>query len=109
RRRHRASRLAFVSEAKRVAQREFMRWWRLTAEVTPLLRFFREQALAVPTLYVMGEEDYLFLPPVRQVVAAQPDTELAVIPASGHVVNLDQPDAFNDRVLDFIGRFTNAR
>jgi pimeloyl-ACP methyl ester carboxylesterase len=109
RRRHRESRLAFVAEARRVAQREFMRWWRLTAEVTPLLRFFREQALAVPTLYVMGEEDYLFLPPVRQVVAAHAGTELAVIPDSGHVVNLDQPDAFNDRVLAFIARHRAGR
>ena len=54
RRRHRASRLAFVAEAKRVARREFLRWWRLTAEVNPLLRFFRERDTGLPTLYVMG-------------------------------------------------------
>ncbi len=111
RRRHRESRLAFVAEAKRVARREFLRWWRLTAEVNPLLRFFREKESAVPTLYVMGVEDYLFLPPVEQVVARHRSASLDVLDGSGHVVNLDQPDVFNARVMAFIehvraGRWT---
>ncbi len=104
RRRHRESRLAFVSEAGRIAQREFMRWWKLTAQVNPLLRFFREKDVGIPTLYVMGEEDYLFLPPVRRVVAAHPSATLEVLARSGHVVNLDQPEVFNTRVLAFLAR-----
>ena len=108
RRRHRASRLAFIAEARRVAQREFLRWWRLTAEVNPLLRRFRAQAIAIPTLYVMGDEDYLFLPPVRAVVDAHPSASLAVVRDSGHVVNLDQPDAFNARVAAFIDAVTRG-
>lgn len=104
RRRHRASRLAFIREARRVAQREFLRWWRLTSEVNPLLRLFREREVAVPTLYVMGEEDYLFLPPVRRVVAGHRSAALDVIEGSGHVVNLDRPDDFNARVVAFIER-----
>ena len=109
RRRHRASRLAFVAEAKRVARREFLRWWRLTAEVNPLLRLFREKESAVPTLYLMGEEDYLFLPPVEQVVARHRSASLDVLDGSGHVVNLDQPDVFNARAMAFIERVRAGR
>lgn len=109
RRRHRESRRAFMAEAKRVAQREFLRWWRLTAEVNPLLRLFRERASPIPTLYVMGDEDYLFLPPVRRVVAAHASASLDVLDDSGHVVNLDQPDAFNERVVAFIESVRSGR
>ncbi len=104
RRRHRQSRLLFVNEARKVARREFLRWYRLTAEVNPLLRFFRERELATPTLYVMGEEDHLFLAPVRKVAAAHASSSLAVVEDSGHVVNVDQPDAFNRLTLDFLRR-----
>ena len=61
--RHEKSRLLFVGEAKKLAQKEFLRWFRLTYEVNPLLRFFEEKELSVPTLYLMGEDDHMFLPP----------------------------------------------
>lgn len=102
--RHKESRLLFVNEARKLAQREFLRWYRLTSQVNPLLRFFRERELPIPTLYVMGEEDHLFLPPVRQVAAAHATSTLAVVADSGHVVNVDQPEHFNAITLDFLRR-----
>ena len=50
----------------------------------------------------MGEEDHLFLPPVRSLVKQQRHSELQVIPDSGHVCNVDQPDVFNRLSIDFI-------
>ena len=38
----------------------------MTAEVLPLLRIFRQVDLPIPTLYIMGEEDYMFLPGVQK-------------------------------------------
>ncbi len=58
---HEQSRSLFVREARKMAQREFVRWFRLTTEVTPLLRLYRERELDTPTLYVMGDQDHLFL------------------------------------------------
>lgn len=108
RRRHRTSRLLFVNEAKRVAQREFLRWWKLTAQVNPLLRLFRERDVHIPTLYVMGAEDHLFLPTVRRMAREHASAELAVVDDSGHVVNIDQPDTFNRLVLAFLDRVRPA-
>lgn len=102
RKRHKTSRVLFVGEARKLAQREFLRWYKLTAQVNPLLRFFREKELSIPTLYVMGAEDHLFLEPVRQVVAQHATSTLAVIADSGHVVNVDQPERFNALTLDFL-------
>ncbi|HEV2148448.1 MAG TPA: alpha/beta fold hydrolase [Longimicrobiaceae bacterium] len=101
-RRHRESRLLFVNEARKVARKEFLRWWRLTQEVNPLLRFFEEKELPVPTLYLMGDEDHMFLPPVRRIAARHRYSLLRVLEDSGHVCNVDQADLFNRHAIDFM-------
>ena len=103
RRRHRESRSLFVSQAKKLCQKEFIRWFRLTYGVNPLLRLFEDRELPIPTLYLMGDEDYMFLPPVQRMVQRQTRfTRLEVIPESGHVVNVDRPELFNELSIGFI-------
>ena len=65
---HKQSRLLFINEAKKLYQKEFIKWFKLTAEINPVLKWFRQVELNIPTLYIMGEEDYMFLPSVRLVV-----------------------------------------
>ena len=74
----------------------------MTAEVLPLLRIFRQLDLPIPTLYIMGEEDYMFLPAVEKVVALHTSAKLQVLPKCGHVVNVERPMEFNQTMLDFI-------
>ncbi|WP_349264024.1 alpha/beta hydrolase [Longimicrobium sp.] len=103
RRRHRESRSLFVSQAKKLCQKEFIRWFRLTYGVNPLLRLFEDRELPIPTLYLMGDEDYMFLPPVQRMVQRQTRfTRLEIIPESGHVVNVDRPELFNELSIGFI-------
>ncbi|MFP2994395.1 alpha/beta hydrolase [Spongiivirga sp. MCCC 1A20706] len=99
---HKESRLLFIREAKKLYQKEFVRWFKLTAEINPLLRFFRQVELKIPTHYVMGEEDYMFLPSVRKVVEAHGFSSLCVVPNCGHVVNVEQPDFFNKETIKFL-------
>jgi pimeloyl-ACP methyl ester carboxylesterase len=58
--------------------------------------------IAVPTLLIWGELDARSpLSVARQFERAIPDTKLIVIPASGHVSNLEQPEQFNEAVREF--------
>ena len=101
---HKQSRLLFINEAKKLYQKEFIKWFKLTAEINPLLKWFRQMELDIPTLYVMGEEDYMFLPSVKLVVEKHcKSSQLFVIEKCGHVVNVEQPLVFNKEVLSFIG------
>ena len=68
------------------------------------MRLFRSKDPGIPTLYVMGDEDYMFLPPVKMTVSKHSSAELAVIPACGHVVNVEKPNLFNDVVIDWISK-----
>ncbi len=100
---HKQSRLLFINEAKKLYQKEFIRWFKLTAEINPILKWFRQVELNIPTLYVMGQEDYMFLPAVRQVVERHfRSSQLFVVENCGHVVNMEQPALFNLNVIDFI-------
>ena len=102
---HKQSRILFINEAKKLYQKEFIKWFKLTAEINPVLRWFRQVELDIPTLYVMGEEDYMFLPSVRQVVSIHTKTaELIVIQNSGHVVNVEQALVFNESVIAYLKR-----
>ena len=58
--------------------------------------------LAVPTLIVTGDEDEPCLEPALFLKRAIPTAGLWVIPKSGHTVNLEEPDAFNRAVQDFL-------
>ena len=103
-RNHKESRLLFIREAKKLYQKEFIRWFKLTSEVIPLLKVFRQKQIKVPTLYVMGEQDYMFLPAVRKVVEQHQRSQLQIIPNCGHVVNVEHPQQFNQLCLRFLQR-----
>ncbi|MBZ4220418.1 MAG: alpha/beta hydrolase [Chlorobium sp.] len=106
--RHKRSRLLFVNEAKKVAQKEFMRWFTLTYEITPLLKYFEEKDTAIPTLYLMGDEDHMFLPAVRLIITKHTNSWLEVINNSGHVCNVDQPREFNARAILFLKKMSSG-
>ena len=99
---HQESRNLFVREVRKLCQKEFKRWFRLATEVNPLMRYFKERALPIPTLYVMGEEDHMFLAPVHEQVARDPYSRLEIIENCGHVCNVEQPEHFNRQSLALI-------
>ncbi|WP_159653398.1 alpha/beta fold hydrolase [Vibrio atypicus] len=96
------SRHLFIREAKKLCQKEFKRWFILTAEVNPLMKYFKDRELPIPTLYLMGERDYMFIKPVKEMVAVHHQSQLLEIPDCGHVCNVERPDEFNQHSIAFI-------
>ena len=99
---HRESRNLFIREAKKLYQKEFLRWFKLTSEVNPLLKLFRQIELPIPTLYVMGSEDYMFLKSIKTLTKKHRNSRLHIIPKCGHVVNIEKPKLFNDSSISFL-------
>ncbi len=59
--------------------------------------------IKVPSLVVVGADDAPFLAASDYMAAKIPGAAKVVIPAAGHAVNIDQPQAFIDAVLPFLG------
>jgi pimeloyl-ACP methyl ester carboxylesterase len=58
--------------------------------------------IRVPTLVVVGADDAPFLAASDYMAAKIPGAKKVVIPAAGHAVNIDQPQAFVEAVLPFL-------
>jgi pimeloyl-ACP methyl ester carboxylesterase len=108
RRNHKKSRQMFINEAKKLDQNEFIRWFKLTAEVNGLLKHFRKTTSSIPFLYFMGDQDSMFLPSVKKLIALQlSNSTLIIAPNCGHVVNIDQPEYFNIKSMEYLQHETS--
>ena len=47
--------------------------------LVPLLKFFRQIEITIPTYYIMGDQDYMFLPSVKELVKVHKKSLLFVI------------------------------
>lgn len=102
RRQHAESRSLFINEAQKLCQKEFIRWFKLTKDINPLLNYFKERDLGIPTLYIMGDQDVMFLEPVKKLVRVHKNSLLEVLDSCGHVVNVEKPEQFNQLSLAFL-------
>ena len=62
----------------------------------------RLAALEVPTLLVTGDEDEGCLEPNLMLKRTIPSAGLAVLPQTGHTLNLEEPSVFNDLLRRFL-------
>jgi pimeloyl-ACP methyl ester carboxylesterase len=99
---HAESRNVFVREAQKLAQKEFIRWFNLTRHVGEKLKLFEEVDPGVPTLYVMGDQDHMFLQPIYRMVERFKNQTLHIVEQCGHVVNIERPQEFNERSIAFL-------
>ncbi len=65
--------------------------------------------LTVPTLIIMGDEDWPCLKPGLLMKENIPSAALAVMPNCGHGINLEAPDEFNRIVGDFLTQVDSGR
>jgi pimeloyl-ACP methyl ester carboxylesterase len=103
--RHSYARSLFIREAKKLRQAEFLRWFDLTKELNALLKYLFAYDSRIPTLYIMGSDDYMFLPQVQEQVKYQTSAILEIINKCGHVCNIEAPEAFNKLSLSFLKNY----
>ena len=65
--------------------------------------------LQVPTLVVTGDEDEPCLEPGLFMKRVIPGAGLVIVPKTGHTINLEEPEAFNRIVSDFLGAVESGR
>ena len=74
----------------------------MSTEIKGNLQDYIIQEASAPVLYLMGDRDHMFLPMVSNLVKKHFNSKLEVIGNSGHVCNIDQPEVFNERSIQFI-------
>jgi pimeloyl-ACP methyl ester carboxylesterase len=101
---HEQSRKMFIQEAKKLMDKEFKRWFKLTARLTAYLHLLEKKQYNIPQLYIMGSEDHLFLNPVLELTRENKYSTVSIVENCGHVVNIEDADRFNSLSIEFIER-----
>ena len=59
----------------------------------------------VPTLFIAGAEDSAAVPTLMEpLLTLLPNTEMHIVPDAGHIVNMENPDNFNETLTNFLNR-----
>jgi pimeloyl-ACP methyl ester carboxylesterase len=65
--------------------------------------------IKVPSLVLVGEEDKGFLAATDYMASKIPRAKKVVIPKAGHAANIDNPVAFNQELMAFLGSIGDDR
>ena len=100
---YKESKKIFLKSAKRLSFDSFLNWMRIGDELNTRIKQLFNEYISIPTLYLMGEDDKMFLPEVQDTVLHNGENaSLVIVPNAGHVCNIDNKSFFNQRSLDFI-------
>lgn len=100
--RHQVSRRVYQIFSQKISSKEYLRWLGLYSTFFKTLKRFYYQQISFPMLVVMGEDDYVFLKAAKDFCALHDNAVLYVIPESGHICNIDNPEVFNREVISFL-------
>ncbi len=78
-----------------------MRWVSLSKYFIKLLKRFFKTKSSFENLIIMGGQDYVFLSGARKYARNQAKSTFIVIPAVGHICNIDGRNVFNNHVIQF--------
>ena len=92
----------FLNSAKKVPFDSFLSWLKVGDGVNSCITALFNEYITIPTLYLMGEDDKLFLPLVEQTIRnSHNNASLVIVPNAGHVCNVDNKSFFNRVSIDF--------
>ncbi len=99
---HKTSRDVFIRESQALTLNEFRKWTEMYRSLNVTLKELVGEATEAPRLLLMGDQDHLFLNPALEYVKFRANSILKVFPKCGHVVNIEQAEAFNEQCISFI-------
>lgn len=99
---HKISRQLFIKEAQKIKHRAFRKWLRLLPEIKATIETISDLRIDRPVLFISGNEDYLFVNQIEDYVKDKSNCVLKRVKQSGHIVNIDQSQRFNQLSLNFL-------
>lgn len=100
--RHQISRRVYQIHARKITNQEYLKWLGLYSTFFSTLKRFYYQPIPFETQVIMGEDDYIFLKAAKDFTAIHEKVSLTLLPKAGHICNIDQADAFNQKVMAFL-------
>ena len=98
---HKKSRELFIREAKKLRRKEFIKWYKFAFKVPLLYAQIDTKKNLIPKIYIMGDQDYMFIGPVKEDTINDKAATVHVIEKCGHVCNIEKHTEFNEVSIKF--------
>jgi pimeloyl-ACP methyl ester carboxylesterase len=98
---HKKARDIFIREAKKLSQNGFIKWYRFAAKVCKIYPRIDSEKHEIPKMYIMGDQDYMFLGSVEADTVKDKFAKLHIIEQCGHVCNIEKHREFNQIAIQF--------
>lgn len=98
---HKESRKVFVKEFGTVKRKNFLNYLNLGGQAVNILKKLRSN-FKTKSLFISGEDDYLFKNQVKKFVNLSPLFEYIEIQNCGHVANIDNTIETNNVILNYL-------
>jgi len=99
---HKESRLIFINEAKLIESKVFNQLLNLIPDIKKYIIRLKPVNFNKYILFLSGKDDYLFSEDVRKFSSNNKLHSYYSIEGAGHVVNIDNPSIFNQKVIDYL-------
>ncbi|MEO1257631.1 MAG: alpha/beta hydrolase [Bacteroidota bacterium] len=99
---HQKSRRMYRMFARRLTQKEYLKWVGLYGEFFRVLDEYFHRKLKKMSLVVMGAEDHVFFKAAKRFAEKQEKVTLVVFEKCGHICNIEQWQKFNQEALRFL-------
>ena len=99
---HKESRRIFIQEAKLLDRKVFKQWLKLITDLKKYILHLKPLNFNKYILFLSGKDDYLFSDEVKEFASKNTLLSYCSIEGAGHVVNIDNPSIFNQRVIEYL-------
>ncbi|MBO61372.1 MAG: 2-succinyl-6-hydroxy-2,4-cyclohexadiene-1-carboxylate synthase [Verrucomicrobiales bacterium] len=99
---HKESRRIFIQEAKLLDRKVFKQWLKLIPDLKKYIHHLKPLNFNKYILFLSGKDDYLFSDEVKEFASKNTLLSYCSIEGAGHVVNIDNPSIFNQRVIEYL-------
>lgn len=92
----------YMKGVKKVCYESFLLWMTIVNKMSIFLSKLFSNRCEIPTLYLMGDSDKLFLAQVQDLVKQDKEfSSLVIVPNAGHACNIENKRFFNRVSIDF--------
>ncbi len=101
---HKKSREIFIRESKKLNQAVFRKWVESVGMANERLSRYIDiiRHHKIPTLFISGINDYMFVDGIRDLCRKTRDFQLKLIKGCGHVCSIEKAEIFNAEALAFL-------
>lgn len=91
----------YMESVEKVSYSNFLMWMEIMPKMNYVISDLFRKNCELPTMYLMGSDDYFFLDAAKNAADSNPRSSFVVVPEAGHACNLDNKKYFNKASIDF--------